>query len=70
MQGLFPMNESNPKKPKRSRTLWVALATAVAGAVLSAVPEALPATATGPGLLLLAAVNAALRVVTTQPLGR
>ena len=58
----------NAKKAKRSRTLWFAVATAAAGAVLSAIPEALPAAAAGPGLLLLAAVNAALRVVTTQPL--
>jgi len=60
----------NAKHPKRSRTLWVAVATAAAGAVLSAVPEALPAAATGPSLLLLAAINAALRVMTTQPLQR
>jgi len=61
------MSQAEPKKLKKSRTIWVAVATAAAGAALTAAPEALPAAATGPGLILLAAINAALRVLTTQP---
>lgn len=61
------MSQADPKKLSKSRTLWVAVATAAAGAALTAAPEAIPAAATGPGLIFLAAVNAALRVLTTQP---
>lgn len=63
------MTDVAPKKLHQSRTIWLAAATAVAGAVLSAAPQAIPAAATGPGLLVLAALNAMLRVVTTQPIG-
>ena len=47
--------------------MWAAIATAAIGAALTAAPEAMPAAATGPGLILIAAINAALRVLTTQP---
>lgn len=55
------------KKLGQSRTIWAAVATAAVGAALTAAPEAMPAAATGPGLILIAAINAALRVLTSQP---
>ena len=55
------------KKMSQSRTMWTAIATAAVGAALTAAPEAMPQAATGPGLILIAAINAALRVLTTQP---
>lgn len=55
------------KKIHKSKTMWLSVLTAVAGATLAAVPEALPAAAAGPGLIVLAAAQAALRVLTTQP---
>ena len=63
------MTEETPKlkKKRHSRTLWLALGTAVAGAVLTAAPDAMPEMTTGPGLIFLAALNAALRVLTIQP---
>lgn len=56
-----------PKKIRRSRTIWAAIATAAVGAAITAAPDAIPAVATGPGLILIAALNAALRCLTTQP---
>jgi hypothetical protein len=47
--------------------MWAAIATAAIGAALTAAPEAIPQAATGPGLILIAAINAALRVLTSQP---
>jgi drug/metabolite transporter (DMT)-like permease len=63
------MTDETPKakKKRHSRTLWLAVGTAVAGAVLTSAPDAMPAAATGPGLIFIAALNAALRVLTTQP---
>jgi len=55
------------KKISRSRTIWAAIGTAALGAALTAAPDAIPAAATGPGLIFIAALNAALRVLTTQP---
>lgn len=57
----------SPKKMSHSRTMWAAIATAALGAALTAAPDAMPAAATGPGLIFIAALNAALRVLTTQP---
>ena len=56
-----------PKKKHRSRTLWAAIATAAVGAALTAAPEAMPTAYTGPSLMFIAALNAVLRVLTTQP---
>jgi uncharacterized membrane protein len=61
------MSQAEPKKIRKSRTIWVAVATAAAGAALTVAPEAMPVAATGPGLILIAAINAALRVLTSQP---
>lgn len=55
------------KKIRQSKTIWVAVATAAVGAALTAAPEAMPQTASGPALVLIAAINAALRVLTSQP---
>ena len=55
------------KRLSRSRTIWAAIATAAIGAALTAAPDAMPVAATGPGLIFIAALNAALRVLTTQP---
>lgn len=55
------------KAIRKSKTLWMAAATAAAGAVLTVSPEAIPYVASGPGLLLIAALQAILRVYTTQP---
>lgn len=55
------------KKARASRTMWLAVATAAAGAALTAAPSALPPDAAGPGLMLIAMLNAVLRVLTTQP---
>ncbi|CAB4146390.1 hypothetical protein UFOVP1008_49 [uncultured Caudovirales phage] len=54
------------KAIRKSKTLWMAAATAAAGAILTASPEAIPHAASGPGLLLIAALQAILRVYTTQ----
>jgi len=54
------------KAIRKSKTLWMAAATAAAGAVLTVSPEALPQVASGPGLMLIAALQAILRVYTAQ----
>jgi hypothetical protein len=54
------------KAIRKSKTLWMAAATAAAGAALTVSPEALPHVASGPGLMLIAALQAILRVYTTQ----
>jgi hypothetical protein len=62
-----PAEPRVPKKKRRSRTMWAAIGTAALGAALTAAPEAMPASATGPALIFIAALNAALRVLTTDP---
>lgn len=61
------MTQAEPKKLRKSKTIWAAVATAAVGAALTAAPEAMPQAASGPALILIAALNAALRVLTTQP---
>jgi hypothetical protein len=57
-----------PKKAiRKSKTMWLAAATAVAGAVLTAAPQAMPELSVGPGLVLIGALQAILRVYTSQP---
>ena len=55
------------KKLHKSKTMWVAAATAAAGAVLTSAPQAIPELAAGPGLIVLGALQAILRVYTSQP---
>jgi hypothetical protein len=57
-----------PKKAMRkSKTMWLAAATAAAGAILTAAPQAMPELGAGPGLVLIGALQAILRVYTSQP---
>lgn len=59
--------EQAKKAIRKSKTMWMAAITAAAGAALTAAPEAVPQLAAGPGLIVIGALQAMLRVYTSQP---
>jgi hypothetical protein len=59
--------QAKKKAIRKSKTMWLAAITAAAGAALTVAPEAVPQLAAGPGLIVIGALQAMLRVYTSQP---